>query len=406
MERIQRDNYLNILKNFKDQQIIKVITGIRRCGKSTLLEIFQDYLKDNGISDEQIISINFEDADYEELQDRKELYKYIKSKLVKGKKTYVFLDEIQNVKEFEKTVDSLFINKDVDLYITGSNAYLLSSELATLLTGRYIEIKMLPLSFKEYMSSFNDKTDISRKFRNYLRYSSFPQAVELYRINPENIKMFLDGIYNTVLFKDVMQRKGITDKTMLERTAKYLYDNIGNRTSLKGISNNLEGIDKNSSYNTISNYVEALIDSYLIFRASRYDIKGKEFLKTQEKYYAVDIGLRYYMLGQESGKDMGHILENIIYLELLRRGYDVYIGKYDDLEVDFVAKKPENTEYYQVALTTRSEDDNKILERELAPLKKINDNYPKYILTLDEDLDADFDGIKKINALDWLLDER
>ena len=375
MERIQRDNYLNILKNFKDQQIVKVITGIRRCGKSTLLEIFQDYLKDNGISDEQIISINFEDADYEELQDRKELYKYIKSKLVKGKKTYVFLDEIQNVKEFEKTVDSLFINKDVDLYITGSNAYLLSSELATLLTGRYIEIKMLPLSFKEYMSSFNDKTDISRKFRNYLRYSSFPQAVELYRINPENIKMFLDGIYNTVLFKDVMQRKGITDKTMLERTAKYLYDNIGNRTSLKGISNNLEGIDKNSSYNTISNYVEALIDSYLIFRASRYDIKGKEFLKTQEKYYAVDIGLRYYMLGQESGKDMGHILENIIYLELLRRGYDVYIGKYDDLEVDFVAKKPENTEYYQVALTTRSEDDNKILERELAPLKKINDNY-------------------------------
>lgn len=406
MERIQRDNYLNILKNFKDQQIIKVITGIRRCGKSTLLEIFQDYLKDNGISDEQIISINFEDADYEELQDRKELYKYIKSKLVKGKKTYVFLDEIQNVKEFEKTVDSLFINKDVDLYITGSNAYLLSSELATLLTGRYIEIKMLPLSFKEYMSSFNDKTDVSRKFRNYLRYSSFPQAVELYRINPENIKMFLDGIYNTVLFKDVMQRKGITDKAILERITKYLYNNIGNRTSLKGISNNLEGIDKNSSYNTISNYVEALIDSYLIFRASRYDIKGKEFLKTQEKYYAVDIGLRYYMLGQESGKDMGHILENIIYLELLRRGYDVYIGKYDDLEVDFVAKKPENTEYYQVALTTRSEDDNKILERELAPLKKINDNYPKYILTLDEDLDADFDGIKKINALDWLLDER
>lgn len=406
MERIQRDNYLNILKNFKDQQIIKVITGIRRCGKSTLLEIFQDYLKDNGISDEQIISINFEDADYEELQDRKELYKYIKSKLVKGKKTYVFLDEIQNVKEFEKTVDSLFVNKDVDLYITGSNAYLLSSELATLLTGRYIEIKMLPLSFKEYMSSFNDKTDISRKFRSYLRYSSFPQAIELYRINPENINMFLDGIYNTVLFKDVMQRKGITDKAILERIAKYLYDNIGNRTSLKGISNNLEGIDKNSSYNTISNYVEALIDSYLIFRASRYDIKGKEFLKTQEKYYAVDIGLRYYMLGQESGKDMGHILENIIYLELLRRGYDVYIGKYDDLEVDFVAKKPENTEYYQVALTTRSEDDNKILERELAPLKKINDNYPKYILTLDEDLDADFDGIKKINALDWLLDER
>jgi len=408
MERINRENYLSILKNFKDQQIIKVITGIRRCGKSTLLEIFQDYLKETGVEEKQIISINFENADYEELQDRKKLYEYIKERLVKGKKTYVFLDEIQNVNEFEKTVDSLFINKDVDLYITGSNAYLLSSELATLLTGRYIEIKMLPLSFKEYLSSFEDKTDLSRKFRDYLRYSSFPQAVELYKINPENINLFLDGIYNTILFKDVMQRKGITDKNVLERVTKYLYDNIGNRTSMKSISDNIEGIEKNSSYNTISNYVDALIDSYLIFKANRYDIKGKEFLKTQEKYYAIDIGLRYYMLGQGSGRDMGHILENVVYLELLRRGYEVYIGKYDDLEVDFVARKPENTIYYQVALTTRGENegDNKILDRELTPLKKINDNYPKYILTLDDDLDADFDGIKKINMLDWLIDEK
>ena len=408
MKRINRENYLSILKNFKDQQIIKVLTGIRRCGKSTLLEMFGDYLKENGVEEKQIISINFENADYEELQDRKKLYEYIKARLVIGKKTYVFLDEIQNVPEFEKTVDSLFINKDVDLYITGSNAYLLSSELATLLTGRYIEIKMLPLSFKEYMLAFEDKTDISRKFRDYLRYSSFPQAVELYKVNPENINMFLDGIYNTVLFKDVMQRKGITDKNVLERVTKYLYDNIGNRTSMKSISDNIEGIEKNSSYNTISNYVDSLIDSYLVFKANRYDIKGKEFLKTQEKYYAVDIGLRYYMLGQGSGRDMGHILENVVYLELLRRGYEVYIGKYDDLEVDFVAKKPENTIYYQVALTTRGEgkEDNKILNRELTPLKKINDNYPKYILTLDDDLDADFDGIKKINVLDWLLEER
>jgi len=274
MERISRENYLSILKNFKDQQIIKVITGIRRCGKSTLLEIFQDYLKENGVEEKQIISINFENADYEELQDRKKLYEYIKERLVKGKKTYVFLDEIQNVNEFEKTVDSLFINKDVDLYITGSNAYLLSSELATLLTGRYIEIKMLPLSFKEYLSSFEDKTDLSRKFRDYLRYSSFPQAVELYKINPENINLFLDGIYNTILFKDVMQRKGITDKNVLERVTKYLYDNIGNRTSMKSISDNIEGINKNSSYNTISNYVDALRDSYLIFKANR---KEKSF---------------------------------------------------------------------------------------------------------------------------------
>lgn len=407
MERINRDHYLSILKNFKDQQIIKVITGIRRCGKSTLLEIYRDYLRDSMVEESQIISINFEDADYEKLLDRRKLYDYIKTRLVKGKKTYVFLDEIQNVNEFEKTVDSLFINKDVDLYITGSNAYLLSSELATLLTGRYIEIKMLPLSFKEYVSAFKDKTDLSRKFRNYLRYSSFPQAVELYKVNPENITLFLDGIYHTILLKDVMQRKGITDKNVLEKVTKYLYDNIGNRTSIKSISDNIEGVEKNSSYNTIANYIDALIDSYLIFKANRYDIKGREFLKTQEKYYAVDIGLRYYMLGQSSAKDMGHILENVVYLELLRRGYKVYIGKYDELEVDFVAKKPENTVYYQVALTTRTEENakNTILDRELAPLKRINDNYPKYILTLDDDLDADFDGIKKINVLDWLLEE-
>ena len=317
-----------------------------------------------------------------------------------NKKTYILLDEIQNVPEFEKTVDSLFINKDIDLYITGSNAYLLSSEIATLLTGRYVKIKMLPLSFQEYLSTFDDKTDISTKFRNYLRYSSFPQSIELYNINPNNIELFLDGIYNTILFKDVMQRKGITDKSTLERVTKYLYDNIGNRTSMKNISDNIEGLTKNNSYNTISNYIDALIDSYMVYKANRYDIKGKELLKTQEKYYAVDIGLRYYMLGQSSGRDMGHILENVVYLELLRRGYKVYTGKVDDLEIDFVAKNSEDTVYYQVALTTRDES---IIQRELAPLKKINDNYPKYILTLDDDLDADFEGIKKINVIDWLL---
>ena len=408
MEAINRDYYLSILKDFKDQQIIKVVTGIRRCGKSTLLEIFQEYLKENGVDESQIISINFENADYEELQDRKKLHEYLKSKLVKGKKTYIFLDEIQIVDEFEKVVDSLYINKSVDLYITGSNALFLSSELATLLTGRYIEIKMLPLSFKEYISAFEDKTDISRKFREYLRYSSFPQATQIYKINPKNINLFLDGIYNTVLFKDVMQRKGITDKNALERITKYLYDNIGNRTSMKSISDNIEGLEKNNSYNTVSTYVEALIDSFIIYKANRYDIKGKELLKTQEKYYAADIGLRYYMLGQSSSRDMGHILENVVYLELLRRGYEVYIGKYDDLEVDFVAKNSEDTVYYQVALTTRENDSNSnnILNRELMPLKKINDNYPKYILTLDDDLDADFDGIKKINVLDWLLDKK
>jgi len=402
MERIQREEYLSILKNFKDKQIIKVITGIRRCGKSTLLEMFQEYLKNNDVNEEQIISINFENADFEELQDRKKLYEYLKGRLVKNKKTYIFLDEIQNVTEFEKTVDSLFINKDIDLYITGSNAYLLSSELATLLTGRYIEIKMLPLSFKEYLSSFEDKTDISKKFRDYLQYSSFPQAVELYKVNPDNINLFLDGTYNTILFKDVMQRKGITDKSVLERVAKNIYNNIGNRTSLKSISDNIEGLQKNSSYNTVANYVDALVDSFMAYKVNRYDIKGKEFLKTQEKYYVIDIGLRYHVLGQNAGRDMGHILENVVYLELLRRGYKVYIGKLDDLEIDFVAQNSKNTIYYQVSLTTREES---TLQRELIPLKKINDNYPKYILTMDDDLDADFEGIKKINIIDWLLEE-
>ena len=400
MEKIPREDYLSILKMFKDKQIIKVITGIRRCGKSTLLEIFQEYLKKSGVEENQIISINFENSDYEWLQDRKKLYEYLKEKLIKNKKTYIFLDEIQNVPEFEKTVDSLFINKDVDLYITGSNAYLLSSELATLLTGRYIEVKMLPLSFKEYMLAFEDKTDIARKYREYLRYSSFPQAVELYKVNPNSIGIFLDGIYNTILFKDVMQRKGITDKGVLERITKFLYDNIGNRTSIKSISDSIEGLEKNNSYNTISNYVDALIDSYMIYKVNRYDIKGKELLKTQEKYYGVDMGLRYHILGQSAGKDMGYILENIVYLELLRRGYRVYIGKIEELEIDFVAQNSKNTIYYQVALTTREES---TLQRELTPLRKINDNYPKYILTMDDDLDADFDGIKKINVLDWLL---
>ena len=234
-----------------------------------------------------------------------------------------------------------------------------------------------------------------------MEFSTFPQSIELYKVNPDNIRLFLDGIYSTILFKDVMQRKGIKDKNILERVVKYIYDNIGNRTSIKSISDNIEGLEKNSSYNTISNYIQALLDCFMVYKANRYDLKGKEILKTQEKYYAVDIGLRYHILGQNSGRDMGHILENIVYLELLRRGYDVYIGKIDDLEVDFVAKNSKETLYYQVALTTRDES---VLERELTPLRKINDNYPKVILTMDDDLDADFDGIRKINVIDWLLE--
>ena len=399
MRVIERKLYLEKLKKFKDKQLIKVITGIRRCGKSTLLELFQDYLKQIGIDEKQIITINFENPDYKQLKTSEALYDYIKSKLTKGKMNYIFLDEIQNVEKFEVAVDGLFINKNVDLYITGSNAYLLSSELATLLTGRYVEIKMLPLSFKEYMSALEDKSDLSRKFREYLRYGSFPQTLDLYDI-PEEIETYLDGIYTSVLYKDVIHRKGITDKGILESVVEFLYDNIGNLCSMKKISDTLTSNGRAISNHTVENYVDALIDSFMLYKANRFDVKGKDLLKTQEKYYAVDIGLRYHLLGQKAGQDMGHILENIVYLELLRRGYKVYVGKLDELEVDFVAQNSENIIYYQVALTTREES---TLERELLPLRKINDNYPKIILTLDDDLDADFEGIKKKNVIDWLL---
>ena len=398
MKMIQREDYLNKLKNFKDKHLIKVITGIRRCGKSTLLELFQEYLTSTGVKKEQIIVINFENPENKELKDNNKLYEYVKSKLVKNKMNYVFLDEIQNVNQFELAVDGLYINKNVDLYITGSNAYMLSSELATVLTGRYVEIKMLPLSFKEYMSSFEDKGDLSKRFREYIQYGSFPQILELYDI-PQEINTYLDGVYTSVLYKDVINRKGITDKAILESVTEFLYDNIGNLCSMKKISDTLTSNGRSVSNHTIENYVIALIDSFMLYKASRFDVKGKELLKTQEKYYAVDMGLRNYLLGKQAGTDMGHILENIVYLELLRRGYKVYIGKLDELEVDFVAKNTEGLVYYQVALTVREE---KTLERELAPLKKINDNYPKYILTMDYDLDADYDGIKKINILDWL----
>lgn len=397
---IERKIYIDELKNFKDKNIIKVITGIRRCGKSTLLNLFRKYLIENKVSKEQIISINFEDIGVKELKEPDKLYKYLTNKMIKNKMNYIFLDEIQNVKNFEEIVDSLFIKENTDIYITGSNAYMLSSELATLLSGRYIEIKMLPLSFKEYLSTFSDKTDLNRKFKNYLKYSSFPQAIDFFNTDPNTVNAYLDGIFNTVIYKDIMDRKGIIDKNILESVIKYLYSNIGNICSIKKISDTLTSNGRKISNHTIESYVSTLIDSYIMYKASRFDIKGKGHLKTQEKYYAVDIGLRYLLLGQEEGSDMGYILENIIYLELLRRKYKVYIGKIDEYEIDFVAQNTEETIYYQVALTTR---DEKTLQREILPLKKIKDNNPKYIITLDDDLDISYNGIKKINAIDFLL---
>ena len=401
MERISREKYLSILKNFKDQQIIKVITGIRRCGKSTLLEIYQDYLKENGVEEGQIISINFENADYEELKDRKKLYEYIKKRLVNGKKTYVFLDEIQNVNEFEKTVDSLFINKDVDLYITGSNAYLLSSELATLLTGRYIEIKMLPLSFKEYISAFPDNNNYQMLFLEYMKNGGMPGTISVLDSGMNDINKYLDSIFSTVVFKDIMARNKITDKTLLENIIKFIFDSIGSPISTKKISDTLTSKGISTSNHTVENYITSFVESYLIYKAERFDVKGKNLLVRDYKYYSVDTGLRSYLLGKKSDSDMGHILENIVYLELLRRGYRVYVGKVDDMEIDFVAQNRDGLKYFQVSLTVREE---KVLARELKSLQKTGDHYPKYLITMDMDLSADYDGITKVNVIDWLLE--
>jgi len=396
---IPRKEYLDFLISVKNLQLIKVISGIRRCGKSTLFELYRDYLLAQNIDDEQLIFINFEDLAYDSLRDYKLLHAYIKPKINADKMTYIFLDEIQHVSEFERVVDSLFIQKNVDIYITGSNAYFMSGELATLLSGRYIELKMLPLSFGEYCIGEPSNRTVSEKYSRYLMNSSFPYTVQL-GDQRKIIVDYLQGLYNTVILKDVIARYKITDVMMLEDVAKFLFDNIGNQTSITKVANTMTSHGRKIDPKTVEKYVKALSDSLIIYKAKRYNIKGKQYLKTLGKYYVVDIGLRYMLLGQRN-TDIGHILENIIYLELIRRGYDVYVGQVGDLEVDFVAMNSESTIYYQVAATVREE---LTLKRELAPLQKINDHYPKFILTLDDDPEADYDGIRRINALSFLLD--
>jgi len=396
---IERTNYLNQLIDFKDQKLIKIVTGIRRCGKSTLFDIYINYLKENGIKEKQIIKINLENPEYN-FNDYMELYNYIKKKLVKDKMNYVFIDEVQTVEKFQKAVDGLFIMENVDLYITGSNAYLLSGELATLLSGRYVEIKMLPLSFKEYLSAFDDKENLESKFLYYLKYGSFPQTIELFKRAPNTINSYLDGVFSTVVYKDIMMRNKITDKLILESVIKYIFDNIGSPITTKKISDTLTSMNRSTSNHTVENYISSFIESFLLYKVPRFDVKGKENLSSGYKYYVVDTGLRGYLLGKKAGQDMGHLLENIVFLELLRRGYKVYVGKLEDMEIDFVAENHEGLVYYQVALTTREET---TLARELKPLQKTGDHYPKVLLTMDNDLDADYDGIKKINLINWLL---
>ena len=410
MIRIDRKEYLDFLVKSKDRQIIKVVSGVRRCGKSTLFEIYKDFLLENGVAKNQIISINFEDMDYEELTDYKKLYEYIKSKMIGDKKNYIFLDEIQHVDKFEKVVDSLFIKENTDLYITGSNAYFMSSELATLLSGRYIELKMLPLSFKEYYQAKLEYEKMEQKenrisktliqyYNEYIVNSSFPYTLQL-DSDLKNIHEYLSGIYNSVLLKDIVARLKISDVMRLESVVKYIFDNIGNLTSLSKIANTLTSMGRKTDAKTIEKYIRGLTDSLLVHEVSRYNIKGKEFLSTLSKYYVADLGLRQMILGNRN-IDMGHILENVIYLELLRRKGNVYVGQFDKNEIDFVIVNSNEIEYYQVALTVLDEN---TLKRELDAFKNIKDNYPKYLITLDDVMvNTDYDGIKVVNALEWLL---
>ena len=411
MIRIDRKEYLDFLVKSKDRQIIKVVSGVRRCGKSTLFEIYKDFLLENGVAKNQIISINFEDMYYEELTDYKKLYEYIKSKMIENKRNYIFLDEIQHVDKFEKVVDSLFIKENTDLYITGSNAYFMSSELATLLSGRYIELKMLPLSFKEYYQAKLEYEKLEQKenrisktliqyYNEYIVNSSFPYTLQL-DSDLKNIHEYLSGIYNSVLLKDIVARLKISDVMRLESVVKYIFDNIGNLTSLSKIANTLTSMGRKTDAKTIEKYIRGLTDSLLVHEVSRYNIKGKEFLSTLSKYYVTDLGLRQMILGNRN-IDTGHILENIIYLELLRRKGNVYVGQFDKNEIDFVVINSNEIEYYQVALTVLDEN---TLKRELDAFKNIKDNYPKYLITLDDVMvNTDYDGIKVVNALEWLLE--
>lgn len=404
---VERKEYLNRLIQWKDEQVIKVVSGIRRCGKSILLLQYQAWLRANGISEKQIVSINFEELEYEELQDYRTLYAYLKKHLCKGKTTYIFLDEIQKVPSFEKVVDSLYVKPDVDIYITGSNAYLLSGDLATLLTGRYVEIKMLPLSFREFLEITG--MDPDRGLAEYMRDGGLPYIAVMDR-TPEKVKTYLEGIYNTVIIKDIEDRQArketepdkrkITDILLLKTIAKYLASVAGNPVSIRSITCYLTSNGRKVSPNTVSDYVEVLTESFIFYTAERFDIVGKQLLKTNRKLYIVDLGLRNHILPR-SHYDLGFSLENMVYFELLRRGYHVMIGKIGNAEVDFVAEKQGTYTYFQVTADMTAKD---TFDRELKPLTHIRDNYEKIVLTGDRLTVGNYSGIQVKNLSDWLLE--
>lgn len=404
MKRLQRQDYLNWLIKWRDKQIIKVVTGVRRCGKSTIFDIYQEFLLLEGVEKEQIITVNFEDLAFEDLLDYTALYNYVNDHLIENKKNYIFLDEIQHVEQYEKVVDSLFLKENCDVYITGSNAYFMSGELATLLTGRYVELAMMPLSFREYclgLDEYKQKMSLNEKMNLYISCGSFPYVLK-YGYDAQEAKEYMNGIYNTILLNDIVKRLKIADVNMLEAVTKFMMHNIGNRTSPTTIANTMTSNHKKIDPKTVDRYIRGLTDSLLFYEARRYNIKGKMFLTSMNKYYICDIGLRNMKV---SGKDtdIGHILENLVYLELRRRYQDVYVGQIGtDGEVDFVAIRDGMPLYFQVAQTTL---DEKVLQRELAPLRSIADNYPKYLLTLDEPFaEMNYDGIQKLNALKWMLE--
>lgn len=391
---VERRQYLDKLIKLRNKQIIKVVTGVRRCGKSTLLLQFQEYLRGEGVEERQIIYLNFEKIENEPLHDYHVLYDYVKSRLQPGKMTYIFLDEIQAVPGFQKAVDSLFVLEQTDLYITGSNAHMLSGELATLLSGRYMEIQMLPLSFAEYYElTGGDRRDA---WNRYFQNGGFPYTA--YIEEADIRRDYLQGIYHTVLLKDIVERKKIQDVTLLESVIRFLVDNTGNIVSSKKIADSLTSCGRKTTSATVENYIRALEESFILYRADRYDVKGKQYLKSLEKYYVVDQGLRGLICGGQR-RDVGHVLENIVYLELRRLGYQVFIGKVGNQEIDFIAMKEDNRVYYQVSASIL---DPQTFQREIAPLKMINDHYSKWIVTMDE-VPMGEDGIRQINVIDFLL---